>query len=198
MIENQLLTAFPVQTRNELCAALGSAYRQAYEASREFGSFSERALGYTQHFYCDAMLEQTAKRLKLSHSVEPNKAKNAPHLVIRSANWQMTPHRLSTGRNLPANALYRAHYSKTNDLFDSSDDPVILHANIRGYVYLLHSGHRFLELSTLTVPDQSGKFAIYNESLDTNSAVGLETEEISDQLSEGIKIKVEDQVRRSG
>lgn len=198
MIEEQLISAFPVKVRQELCASLRIAYQQAFEASLQFGPFATRALGYAQHFYSDALLAKAAQKLKLNHTIGKNRAKNTPHLLIRSDNWQMTPHRLSRGRQMPVNAVYRAHYSLTNDMFADSTDEELAAAHGLGYVYLLHSGEKSLEFATLTVPDRLGTRPVHNEFLDAHAPLQTDVEEIDDMLDEGIKIRVEQAIRKSG
>lgn len=99
---------------------------------------------------------------------------------------------------MPVNAVYRAHYSLTNDMFADSTDEELAAAHSFGYVYLLHSGEKSLEFATLTVPDRFGTRAVHNEFLDAHAPLQTDIEEIDDTLDEGIKIRVEQAIRKSG
>lgn len=196
MIEKQLAKAFPQPVRDEFTSSLIHAYQLAREQSLTMGSFADRALGYLKHFWSDALLESTAKRLGLSHSIGLNKAKNTPHLLIQSGNWQLSPHHLSGSGagKLPSRALYREHYSRMNDLFGGDGSGSSL---LGGYVYLLHDGKFGLENVSLAVPALDHSTVVHSEFLPLVDVPEFAVEEIPDSVTTRIQLKVEDQLRNN-
>ena len=197
MIKQQLLDAYPVKIRDELTYSLHNAYRIAGQEKKLFGSFSDRAGAYLRHFWSDAMLEQAVKKLGVDYRIEWNKAGNTPHLSIRSNNWQLTPHSLGT-RKAPANAAYRQHLSKTNDLFSDHENESFANCFSNGYAQLLHSGGGLLSAVSLSVPSSSSSGIIYSESLSIDIDIATNPEEIiHDELFDKMRIRVEEQLKRS-
>lgn len=197
MVEKQLIEAFPEHLRKEFILSLHSAYRVAAEEKKLFGSFSDRAGAYLKHFWSDAFLEKAAKSLKLDYRVELNAARNTPHLNIRSNNWQLTPHSLGNRKALNV-AAYRKHLSRTNDLFEDHEDTSFAQNFSHGYVQLLHSGGSTLEAVSLSVPASSNAGIIYSEAMniDVNTFINPE-EVINDELVNKLRIRVEEQLKRS-
>lgn len=194
----ELLNAFEHDLRVGFADSLAKAYRIALRDKFEFGSFGFRAHGYLKHFWSDAMLEQLAITRGLHHEISYNKAKNTPHLAMYSGDWKLTPHHISDKGSVPVKASYRNMYSAKNyDLFSDSQDDQIVKANQQGYVYLLHSGANELENLILGVPDTIAKGLVYQEPLSLKEKYEVDVEEIKDELSEGIKIKVEEVLRQS-
>lgn len=194
----ELINAFDHNLRNGFADSLAKAYRIALRDKFEFGSFGFRAHGYLKHFWSDAMLEQLAKSQGLNHEIGYNKAKNTPHIVMYSSNWKLTAHHVSDKGNVPVKAAYRNMYSAQNlDLFADSQDNIVTEENKQGYALLLHSGSNELENLVLGVPDVMSKGLIYKEALSLKEKFEVDVEEIKDELSEGIKIKVEEVLRQS-
>lgn len=192
----ELLNAFNDELRVEFADSLAKAYRIALRDKFEFGSFGFRAHGYLKHFWSDAMLEQLAKSRNIHHEIGYNKAKNTPHIVMYSNDWKLTAHHVTNKGSSPVKAAYRDMYSAKNyDLFADSQDEVILEANKQGYALLLHSGDSQLDNLVLGVPGASG--LIYKEAISLKEKYIVDVEEIKDELSEGIKIKVEEALRQS-
>ncbi len=197
MIDEQLLNAFPLSVRSEFVHSLHKSYEQADVEAKQFGSFANRARGYLQHFWSDALLEKCAKELNLSHGVELNRAGNTPFLVIRSSNWQLSNHHVTKGRRAPSKALYREHYTRMNDLFADAAEAEIATLHRHGYVQLVHSGEKLLDDVTLIVPNRNMTGAVYTEALDLLVPVETDREEIPDQLKDQIRIKAENMLRNA-
>lgn len=193
----QLQKSFNEEIRKSYSTGILNAYEFAWENSLEFGSFSQQAYPFLRYFYCEHLIQIASERYKLSCTLRDNETKNHKHLCIESGNLFLTIHHLDKNRTLPRKANYRSVYRGLNDdLFaDLNNDNQL--SSDKAHVYLLHEGRKELKNILFAFPSES-KGILYSEPLIIQREDLAEVEDTPSIIKEGIKLKVEEQIRKTG